>query len=629
MSITYETLTGLLNITADNANIANINTTTLTSTDIAVTSLTPNTLVYADALKKLTSISLTPGSNIAVTNGTGSVTIDTVASPTFTDLTLSGLTANTLIYADALKKLTSLTLTAGSNISVTNGTGSLTVATVATPTFTSVTSTLGYHSAGSYTVNSAMTTAQIQAVISDLNYSIIRFEKGTYTLTAMLNVNRSNVILDGNNCTLFLGNAVQEPCIFIGDIVNNPPAIIYSNITVKNFIINGNKTNQVSETSITHFWIYNNCIGVNLCQYVNIHSCELFNARSGGFTATYNSKFITVDSCSAHDNYFDGLTCYGSESIRFVNNMCYSHGNGAGLSIDTDILYCVISGNNFNNNKLGVFARFSRDLTFVGNTVSANSTHGFFLSGYNQTPNDNGCDRWTITVNNIANNGGHGIFMQGCNDFTISGNTIYHNTNGINMTSYAGLPYATYGTCSRMNICGNTISGNTNVGFYNDATNNYTNGSRDNFLATNIMKNNVSGPAAGDFSSWTIIDDTRVETGQVTLKANSGNYTNLYSSTSGNCSLTFPSSSGAADSILMTDGSGNARWDTVVKATSATIGTGTTTVNLTVNGLSSTLGAGVVSSGTAQAVPANPDRWVVVNINGTNYAIPAFTQYLI
>lgn len=577
MSISYQALTGLLSIVADNANIGNINANNITTTDIDVTSLTPNTLVFADAVKKLISVNLTAGSNLAVTSGSGTVSIGTVANPTFT----------------------------------------------------STTSTLGYHSAGSYTVNSAMTTAQIQAVISDLNYSIIRFEKGTYTLTAMLNVNRSNIILDGNNCTLFLGNAIQEPCIFIGDIVNNPPVVMYSNITVKNFIINGNKANQVSETSITHPWIYSNCIGVNLCQYVNIQGCELFAARSGGFTATYNSKFITIDSCSAHDNYFDGLTAYGSESIRFTNNMCYNHSNGAGLSIDTDVFYCVISNNNFNNNKLGVFARFSSDLTFTGNTVCANSTHGFFLSGYNQTPNDQGCDKWTITGNSIGRNGGHGIFMQGCNDFTITGNTIYNNNNGINMTSYAGLPFATYGTCSRMNICGNTINGNLNFGIYNDATNSYTNGSRDNFLSTNTVKNNVVSPLYGDFSSWTIIDDTRVESVKVSLRATSGNYANLYSSSTGNCALVFPPSDGSANAIFTTDGAGNARWDNTATLNSATVGSGTTTVNLNINGLSSTLGAGVVSAGTAQAVPTNPDKWVVVNVNGTNYAIPLFHQALI
>lgn len=579
MSISYEALTGLLNITADNANIANINANNITTTDIAVTSLTANRILATDSLKKIitqnmnngellignaggyTSAGLTSGSNIAVTNGAGSVTLATVASPSFTDTTLTSLTPNTLVYADALKKLTSINLTAGTNIAVTNGTGSVSISTVANPSFTSVTSTLGYHSAGSYTVNAAMTTAQIQAVISNTNYSIIRFEYGTYTLASMLNVNRSNLILDGNNSILSLAKFAQDPCIFVGDITTNPPTIRYSNIIIQNFSINGNKGFQSSETSITHPWIYNNAIGVNLCDYVIIQKCELYNARSGGFTATYNSKFITVDSCSAHDNHFDGLTAYGSESVRFVNNMCYSHSNGAGISIDTDILYCVIANNTLNNNNLGLFARFTHDLTFTGNCVSANSTHGIFLSGYNQTPNDQGCYRWTITGNTFNNNGGHGLFLQGCSDFTISGNTIYHNNNGINITSYSGLPFATYGVCSRMNINGNTITGNTNVGFYNDASNSYANGSRDNFLTLNIIKSNTSGQVVGDLSSFTLDDDTVINTNQLTLKQSSGYVTNV-AALSGSTNVTFnlPVDNGTVGYVLSTNGSGNTSW---------------------------------------------------------------------
>jgi hypothetical protein len=199
------------------------------------------------------------------------------------------------------------------------------------------------------------------------------------------------------------------------------------------------------------------------------------------------------------------------------------------------------------------------------------------------------------------------------------------------MTSYSGLPYATYGTCSRINICGNTISGNTNVGFYNDATNSYANGSRNNFLATNIIKNNVNGPAVGDFTSWILIDDVRMQTNLMTLTAHSsGNYANLYSSSSGNCSFVFPPSIGDADSLLMTDGVGNSRWDSAVKATSAVVGpTASSAVNLRVNGVSSTLGSGVVAAGSAQAIPTNPLGWLVINVNGSNVAIPYFTQYLI
>jgi len=92
---------------------------------------------------------------VVVTNGAGSITlslpqsIHTGASPTFTGLTLSGLTANSFLYAGAAGALTTTaaptdgqlligrtglapvaaTLTAGTGITITNGAGTITIGT--------------------------------------------------------------------------------------------------------------------------------------------------------------------------------------------------------------------------------------------------------------------------------------------------------------------------------------------------------------------------------------------------------------------------------------------------------------------------------------------------------------------
>ena len=410
-------------------------------------------------------------------------------------------------------------------------------------------------------VKPTMTTAQIQAVISNTAYNKIEFETGTYTLTTYLNVNRSNVILNGNQAYVKLGNGANSPNIFVGDVTTNPPTIIYENIQICNFNLDGNKANQTSETCTSKPWIYNNTVGVNLCHNVIVKGCELNNAKSGGFTATYNSKYITVQSCYSTANTFDGLTAYGSENVSFINNHIVYNTTGAGISVDINVLYLSIANNIITNNNLGIFARYINDCVVTGNVISANSTHGFFLSGYNQTPNDQGCARWSITGNSISNNGGHGLFMQGCNDFVISGNNFYHNNNGINITSYSGLPYATYGVCSRNNITGNTISGNTNVGIYNDSSNNYSNGSRDNYITFNVIKSNTSGQVTGDLSSFTLDDDTVINTQSVILKQSSG-YTSTISAqtAASNISFNLPTSNGTNGYILSTDGSGNTFW---------------------------------------------------------------------
>jgi len=97
--------------------------------------------------------------NVAVTNSPGGISLDLVASPVVTGITLSGTTATRLLATDSNKNVVSLplnlngglligsasgaytlaTLTAGTNISVTNSAGGISLSTVASPVFTGIT----------------------------------------------------------------------------------------------------------------------------------------------------------------------------------------------------------------------------------------------------------------------------------------------------------------------------------------------------------------------------------------------------------------------------------------------------------------------------------------------------------
>lgn len=421
--------------------------------------------------------------------GTTDLTVD---EANITNLAATNITSNTI---------TSNTINSGS----VTASGTVSANLVTTPSLNSI----------AY-VNPTMTTAQLNAIINDTQYNVIEFTPAVYYLTSYLNVKRSSVILRGNRSLLFLNSGVQEPNLFIGDMTTNPPTSIYSGITVMDFVITGMKAFQASETSITHPWIYNNGIGINKCQYVWIKDCIIRDCRSGGFTATYQCKYINVEGCELANNYFDGLTCYGSENIIFANNHCHAHSNGAGISIDNNNLYLIMQGNTLTNNKHAIFARETYDCVMSGNTLSGNYDHSLFLSGY-AAINDKACERWTITGNSISNNAGAGLFMQGCNDCVVTGNSIYNNGgNGINITSYAGMPFATYGAGKRNNITGNTITKNGDVGFYNDASNSYANGARDNYLQFNIIKDNVNGQVVGDMSAWNKNDEFELQSEHVT-----------------------------------------------------------------------------------------------------------------
>ena len=108
-------------------------------TNATVSSLTANTLVYANVSKALSSAAVS--ANLAFTAGTLDTVqaIQTSSSPSFTGLTVSGQTANTLVYLNASKAITSASVS--SNLSFTGGTLDTVqgIQTSSSPSFTGLT----------------------------------------------------------------------------------------------------------------------------------------------------------------------------------------------------------------------------------------------------------------------------------------------------------------------------------------------------------------------------------------------------------------------------------------------------------------------------------------------------------
>jgi hypothetical protein len=157
----------------------NINTTNINTTSINHASLTPNRPLFSDANDNITSndmgngqliigndgsydiANISAGNNIVVNNGPGTISVATTETPTFTSvetqsMNVSDLTPNRPLFSDASDNITSnnmengqliigndgsydiANITAGNNVVVNNGPGTISVATTETPTFTSV-----------------------------------------------------------------------------------------------------------------------------------------------------------------------------------------------------------------------------------------------------------------------------------------------------------------------------------------------------------------------------------------------------------------------------------------------------------------------------------------------------------
>lgn len=569
------------------------------------------------------------------------INVSTLAANKISDSTL---TASKLVGSDASKQLTSVTLSAASsNIAVANPSdASITVDLASAPTVTSI------QTSSTYMVDSTMTPTQINTIIANTNYSYIFFKAGTYTLTSAIIVQRSNIVLDGSNkAILTLGNSVNQPILLIGNYTVNPPTIAYNNVTIKGFYCDGNYTNQQYEFYQSYLWIPNSCLAATKTSQLVIDSCTFANARSGGLTLVNFCNDVKITNCSAIANYFDGFTWYGTKNVMLNN--CYAAGHvvvhpgdltnpfgGAGASYDNGCQYIIINACCFTGNRLGIYARSTTDSVVSNCSLSGNVDEGLNCSGYGNPSNDNGCFRWTVTGNVINLNSKEGIFMQSCSYFTINANTICFNTkNGISIFNDTAGNVA--GTCNYNNISNNVICDNTGTGvcgIYIDASNSYTIGARGNFLSLNIVKNNTAGNVIGDVTSFTVDDDSQINTQQVILKSNAGYSALLNPSSSGNASFTFPPSNGSSGQMLSTNGSGVTSWatPTIVSATSFHVGTGSTSSgSLTYDCACSSAASGIISTlGASQAVPTNPKGWMTLTIAGQGtVAVPFFDQTFI
>lgn len=356
---------------------------------------------------------------------------------------------------------------------------------------------------GTAGVTNSMTLAEIQAVVDNVANNVIEFAPGLYQLPGTLIVRRNNVVLRGNYARLRLADNTDEPLIFVGDITSITPVNVYRNITVENFELDGNKTNQTQELSVLYPWVYNNCIGISQCENVVIAGIDAMDARSGGIVWTLNCVNLTIENCNASNNFFDGIAGYTSTAVRVINCYSHSHSNGAGLSIDNNGSQLLVQGCTFDNNDVGFFARWTNSMQVVGNNISNNSSHGLFLSGYNETPDDKSLVDCTFSGNTVNTNGGAGFYLQGVTRSVFVGNVVTDNDgNGFNVTSYGSTP--SRGVSKYLNIASNTISLNGDVGFFNDASNSAGNGAVSNFLLANAVVGNTNGQVVGDVTAWTV-----------------------------------------------------------------------------------------------------------------------------
>ncbi len=251
----------------------------------------------------------------------------------------------------------------------------------------------------------------------------------TYTFTDNIYdeivVERSNITIDGNRCTL------QGTGTGNGFYLSGIDNVTIKNTTIKNYEygirLYSSSNNTISGNSITA----NNGQGIRGDSANN-------NAISGNNITANNDRAIWFDwssyNCVSGNNITNNrggiyLAMSSNNSINGNNIQANIYEYGVYLSGNFYIggsSYNSIQGNNITNNEDGIKLDYSSYNSIFGNSVTANNRDGIQLCGSSYN---------SIFGNSVTANNWGIYFYTSCYN-----NTIYHN-NFINNTNQVGISY--------------------------------------------------------------------------------------------------------------------------------------------------------------------------------------------
>jgi len=302
---------------------------------------------------------------------------------------------------------------------------------------------------GDYNCDGTADQTEINEAISNLpsGGGIVRIKRGTYNLTGVVEILKSNVILEGEGTATLLRVANSAN---LGDVVRigNGGTVSYTNITVRDFMIDGNQANQTSgANSPLVLW------GTTSYKHskLTIENLWLTGAKQDCMKVIAIEDSV-IKNCYIYSNTGTAIGLFtSSQYINIVGNVLASNSYGI---YDSACSYCTITGNVFRNNGYGFYSSGGWREVITGNMFYTSTNYGVYLVGAQRntvTGNHFYGDNWSIVVGNSTNITKYNV---------ITGNTIMYAT-GIGIALY----YGTGTTISNV-VTGNHIFGAGQHGIY-------------------------------------------------------------------------------------------------------------------------------------------------------------------
>lgn len=235
----------------------------------------------------------------------------------------------------------------------------------------------------------------------------------------------------------------------------------WTNVTLRNFLVDGNRTNQSGTSgsyTYTQYGVYFGSTTDSLIQNVTVKS------TTGVGIHIYNGTGVVVDSCQSTDNNYHGYEFEQDTGCHLTNSHGYSNRLYGLLLSPGEISGTGSKGNTISNNSFDsntnygiatnaanadISAYLSQGDMITSNKITGNSFYG--VNFYKQNGH-------IFTNNYIAGNGYFGLYAFGSSNNTISDN-IFFNNSQVGNGSYDEILLE--GSTSSLTVANNIVSNNT------------------------------------------------------------------------------------------------------------------------------------------------------------------------
>ncbi|MGB9928009.1 MAG: NosD domain-containing protein, partial [Methanosarcina sp.] len=284
-----------------------------------------------------------------------------------------------------------------------------------------------------------------------------------FTLSSCIGAAKDISVNQGQSIQAAINSAQNGDVILVGP-GNYSENIVINRVNVELRSASGNPDDTV---------ITSNETGKNVISVVSRANFKISGFTIKGASTDYSAiDLMSCRDCVVEGNKFvdNALGVYLRSSVNCaVRNNAFSKTNtiGIGRGINVQGSYStVISGNTVSDHRYGIYIAGSEGSIVSGNTVNQSLTNGIQLENTRNT---------ILESNTVSSSGNKGIFLKDSGKNTLRNNVVSSNKgNGIDIETSSG----------------NTVSGNTISGYSENITNIhglFINTCRDNVVQSNTM----------------------------------------------------------------------------------------------------------------------------------------------